>query len=125
MKKPILLTATFLGFISIIIGAFGSHGLQDYLINIDKVNAFEVSVHYQFYHVFFLFALALSYDYCNQLFVRYAFLTCLIGLILFSGSLYILCLTNNNFFGIITPFGGVCLIFSWVLFFISIVRSNK
>jgi len=124
MRKIILYIASILGVLSIVFGAFGAHLLEDHLTP-ERLQTFEIGVRYQFYHVFFLFALALSYDYCNQLFVKYAFLTCLIGLILFSGSLYVLCLTNNNFFGIITPFGGVCLIFSWAFFFISIIRSRK
>tara|TARA_B100001250_G_scaffold328336_1_gene292809 strand:- start:2406 stop:2780 length:375 start_codon:yes stop_codon:yes gene_type:complete len=124
MKKTILLTATSLGLISIIIGAFGSHGLQDYLISIEKVDAFEVSVRYQFYHVFFLLTLGLSYDLFNQVFIKYAFFACLLGILLFSGSLYVLCLTNNSFFGIITPFGGISLIIAWACFFISIIRSK-
>ena len=124
MKKTILLTATSLGLISIIIGAFGSHGLQDYLISIEKVDAFEVSVRYQFYHVFFLLTLGLSYDLFNQVFIKYAFFVCLLGILLFCGSLYVLCLTNNSFFGIITPFGGMSLIIAWACFFISIIRSK-
>tara|TARA_Y100001968_G_C19420808_1_gene751656 strand:+ start:1200 stop:1574 length:375 start_codon:yes stop_codon:yes gene_type:complete len=124
MKKTILLTATSLGLISIIIGAFGSHGLQDYLISIEKVDAFEVSVRYQFYHVFFLLTLGLSYDLFNQVFIKYAFFACLLGILLFCGSLYVLCLTNNSFFGIITPFGGMFLIIAWACFFISIIRSK-
>ena len=124
MKRTILLTATLLGLISIIIGAFGSHSIKDYLIAVERVNTFEISVRYQFYHVFFLLILGLSYDLFDSVFIKYAFFACLLGVILFSGSLYILCLTNNSFFGIITPFGGISLVIAWACFFISIMRSN-
>lgn len=124
MKKTILLTATLLGLISVLIGAFGSHSIKDYLIGIERVNTFEISVRYQFYHVFFLLILGLSYDLFDSLFIKYAFFSCLLGVILFSGSLYVLCLTNNSFFGIITPFGGISLVIAWAFFFISIIRSK-
>ena len=125
MKRTIFLTATFLGLISIVIGAFGSHGLEDYLISIKKVDTFNVAVRYQFYHVFFLFILGLSFELFNKLFIKYSFFLCLFGIFLFSGSLYILCLTNNNFYGVITPFGGFALIISWLFFLISIYVSKK
>ena len=124
MKKTILLTASVLGVISIIIGAFGSHGLYDYLISIDRLDAFQVSVRYQFYHVFFLLVLGLLCDMLDSIFIRYAFYSCLLGILLFSGSLYILCLTNNSLYGMVTPFGGCALIFAWIFLFLSIVRSN-
>ncbi len=125
MKKTIFLTATFLGLISIIIGAFGSHGLNEYLISIEKMDTFEISVKYQFYHVFFLFILGLSYELFNKQLVHYAFYFCLIGIFLFSGSLYTLCLTNNSLFGIITPFGGVILLVAWSCFLLSIIKKQN
>ena len=125
MKKTIFLTATFLGAISIIIGAFGSHGLNDYLISIEKVDTFDISVKYQFYHVFFLFILGLSYELFNKRFIHYAFYCCVIGVLLFSGSLYMLCLTNYSVLGIITPFGGVSLVVAWSCFLLSIIKAQN
>ena len=103
MKKTIFLIATFLGGISVILGSFGAHLFDEYLISIEKVDTFDTSLKYQFYHVFFLFVLGLYYDSCNEKFMKYAFYFCLIGIILFSGSLYLLCLNNNSVFGMITP----------------------
>ena len=125
MKKIIFLTATFLGLISIIIGAFGSHGLNDYLISIEKMDTFEISVKFQFYHVFFLFILGLSYELFDKRFIHYAFYFCVIGVLLFSGSLYTLCFTNNSLFGIITPFGGVILLVAWSCFLLSIIQKQN
>ena len=53
MKKKILLTASFLGAISVLIGAMGAHVFEDYLISVDRDQTFEIAVRYQFYHVFF------------------------------------------------------------------------
>ena len=115
----ILSTASILGFMSIILGAFGAHLLEDYLIFSDKLNSFETAVKYQFYHVFFLMILGLCYDQFNKSLIKYAFLSVLMGVFLFSGSLYVICLTNNNMFGILTPFGGFFLIIAWLLFLFS------
>tara|TARA_B100001250_G_scaffold406142_1_gene424711 strand:+ start:578 stop:952 length:375 start_codon:yes stop_codon:yes gene_type:complete len=123
MKKTILLTATILGAISILIGAFGAHMIKDYLISIDKVGVFETAVKYQFYHVFFLLFLGLSYDKFDVRLIAYAFYLCLIGVLFFSGSLYLLCFTGNSVFGMITPFGGLSLVFAWLCLFWSI-RKN-
>lgn len=123
MKKTILLTATILGAMSILIGAFGAHMIKDYLISIDKVGVFETAVKYQFYHVFFLLFLGLSYDKFDVRLIAYAFYLCLIGVLFFSGSLYLLCFTGNSVFGMITPFGGLSLVFAWLCLFWSI-RKN-
>jgi len=49
----------------------------------------------------------------------------LIVIVLFSGSLYMLCFTNNNLFGLITPFGGVSLVCAWILFFLSVKYASS
>ena len=123
MKKLILSTASILGFMSIVLGAFGAHLLEDYLILSDKLNSFETAVKYQFYHVFFLMILGLCYNQFDKSLAKYAFFSALMGIFLFSGSLYILCFTNLTMFGILTPFGGFFLIIAWLLFLSSIRKS--
>ena len=120
MKKRILYVASLLGVLAIILGAFGAHILEEHLILSDKLHSFETAVKYQFYHVFFLIVLGLCYDQFDKRLTKYAFFSVLIGISLFSGSLYVLCLTNNNMFGILTPFGGIFLIISWLLFLFSV-----
>ena len=120
MKKRILSVASLLGVLAIILGAFGAHILEEHLILSDKLHSFETAVKYQFYHVFFLIVLGLCYDQFDKRLTKYAFFSVLIGISLFSGSLYVLCLTNNNMFGILTPFGGIFLIISWFLFLFSV-----
>jgi len=125
MKKQIFFIASFLGAMSIIFGAFGAHYLEDYLISEGRVNTFETAVKYQFYHVFFLMVLGFGYDIFNKTFIKYACFSVLIGIVLFSGSLYMLCFTNNNLFGLITPFGGVSLVCAWILFFLSVKYASS
>tara|TARA_B110000495_G_C22865888_1_gene504887 strand:+ start:476 stop:844 length:369 start_codon:yes stop_codon:yes gene_type:complete len=122
MKRAILIIASILGFFSVLIGAMGAHYFSDYLVLVDRVNTFETAVRFQFYHTFFLFFLGFSYDFTNIKLLRYAFLVCVTGIILFSGSLYVLCLTNISFFGIITPFGGILLMFSWLIYLYSLMK---
>ncbi len=124
MKKLILSIASLLGVLSIILGAFGAHILEDQLILSDKLNSFEIAVKYQFYHVFFLMILGLCYEQFDKRLIKYAFFSVLMGISLFCGSLYILCLTNNNMFGILTPFGGFFLIISWFFFLFSIRQHS-
>ena len=123
MKKLILSTASILGFMSIVLGAFGAHLLEDYLILSDKLNSFETAVKYQFYHVFFLMILGLCYNQFDKSLIKYAFFSVLIGVFLFSGSLYVICFTNLTMFGSLTPFGGFFLIMAWLLFLFSIRKA--
>ena len=124
MKRIIIYTASLLGALSIVLGAFGAHYLEDFLIQNNVTETFETAVRYQFYHVFLLLIIFILYDSYNSHILKYAFYFCVFGILLFSGSLYFLCITNNAIFGIITPFGGLSLIFSWLCLFLSVKFSS-
>ena len=124
MSKPIMITGSLLGAFSLIFGALGSHLLESYLISIDKLDAYQTAVQYQFYHVFLILFIGIIYNYTNKHIINYAFYACLLGVLLFSGSLYILCLTNQSMWGLLTPFGGVSLLISWVLLCLSFLKSS-
>jgi len=127
MKKTILITASLFGMFAVVLGAFGAHGLKD-LVDSDAVTTFETGVRYQMYHAFFLFVLALLPDTMLKS-KRPIYLCVVIGVILFSFSIYILGLndlTQFDFkmFGIVTPIGGVFLIVAWALMLSGIVKSK-
>ena len=124
MRNLIFYIASFLGALSIILGAFGTHMFEDYLLQNNRLNTFEIAIRYQFYHVFFLLFIGLVYEMFNKKILKYAFFLVLTGILLFSGSLYLICFTNNTFLGIITPFGGLALIMSWVCLFLSISKAE-
>ena len=124
MRNLIFYIASFLGALSIILGAFGTHMFEDYLLQNNRLNTFEIAIRYQFYHVFFLLFIGLVYEMFNKKILKYAFFLVLTGILLFSGSLYLICFTNNTFLGIITPFGGLALIMSWVCLFLSISKAD-
>ena len=119
MHKGFLRTAAWLAAIAVALGAFGAHGLKK-IVPPDTVSSFETGVRYQFYHVFALLVTAMLLEkFPGKWLVRagYAFI---IGIFLFSGSLYLLTAIKATEqvglqgIGIITPFGGVFFILGWV-----------
>ena len=104
--------ASLLGALAICLGAFGAHALTE-LLTEKQLSIYEKAVFYHLTHTILLFVLANQTP--NSFSWSKRFL--LSGIILFSGSLYLLVLTNTSWFGAITPLGGVCLIFGWLTLF--------
>lgn len=100
--------AASLCFIAVALGAFGAHGLRSTLEARGMLDAWNKAVFYQFIHAIALLALAL-YGTIN----RGACLLLLMGVLLFSGSLYLLALTNLRWLGPVTPIGGLCFLAGW------------
>jgi uncharacterized membrane protein YgdD (TMEM256/DUF423 family) len=117
MYKKQLVTAACLGALSVALGAFGAHSLKD-MVSQESLKIFETAVRYQFYHVFALALTGLLYKaYANKK-LKYAGNLFILGIIFFSGSLYLLTfLGTDNFkwIGAITPLGGIFLIAGWLL----------
>ena len=95
-------------------GAFGAHGLKQRLPT-DLLLVFETAVRYQIYHAFGLIAVAFAIDRWPGGNFHWAGWLLLLGIVLFSGSLYALCLTGIRMLGAITPFGGLCFLAGWAL----------
>jgi uncharacterized membrane protein YgdD (TMEM256/DUF423 family) len=100
--------AAVLCFLTVALGAFGAHGFRSTLETRGMLDVWNKAVFYQFIHAIALLALAL-YGSIN----RGACLLLLIGILLFSGSLYLLALTNLRWLGAVTPFGGLCFLAGW------------
>ena len=118
----------FLGAITILIGAFGAHGLKD-IVDEQAVASFETGVRYQMYHVFALLILAYALPVTAKQRIRVARLFG-IGILLFSGSIYMLVLRDYLPFdsyklAFITPIGGVFFIIGWVALAFYLLKSNK
>jgi len=128
MNKAYLITAAVLGAASVMLGAFGAHGLKTRM-NADAFDIFETAVKYQFYHVFALLAVGIIYQYIPNNFLNWSGRCFIAGIILFSGSLYLLSFfkmegnTHMNWLGAVTPFGGLCFIAGWILLAIAVMRS--
>jgi len=123
MHLTYLRTAAIFGFVSVALGAFAAHGLRD-IISERAMITFETGVRYQFYHVFALLATGIIFrDFSNDR-ILWAGRLFILGIILFSGSLYALALTGYAFLGIITPFGGLSFIAGWLMFTIGLRKSS-
>jgi uncharacterized membrane protein YgdD (TMEM256/DUF423 family) len=113
MKKIISLAAIS-GILSVMLGAFGAHGLKK-IISPDMLEVFKTGVQYQFYHTFALLAVGILMYFGESKSLKWSANLFMIGILLFSGSLYLLAITNIKLLGIITPFGGVAFIIGWIL----------
>lgn len=128
MNKRIILTAAFFGALAVIFGAFGAHSLKK-IISSESLAIWQKGVEYQFYHTFALLYLSTFARYKHKL-INYAFVLFVAGIVLFSGSLYILALKDAfqlsfaNIIGPITPIGGVCFIFGWVFLFLAALKDK-
>jgi uncharacterized membrane protein YgdD (TMEM256/DUF423 family) len=101
--------------LAVAFGAFGAHGLKN-LLNEDMLEVFETGVRYQMYHgLGILVIAALSERVSNAKLLRRGAMLLHIGIILFSGSLYVLSLSGIKVLGAITPLGGVCFIVGWAM----------
>ena len=100
--------AAALCFLAVGLGAFGAHGLRSTLEARGMLDVWNKAVFYHFIHALALLALAL-YGTVN----RGAWWLLLIGIMLFSGSLYLLALTNLRWLGLVTPVGGLCFLAGW------------
>jgi len=129
MHKFFLQTAGLLGAVAVALGAFGAHALKKMVSDV-ALNIFETAVRYQFYHVFALAVVGIIYrDFSNKWMIWSGNLF-MIGIVLFSGSLYALTYfksvgkSNFDWIGAITPLGGLAFIAGWVCMFVGIYRSN-
>ena len=130
MHKSFLKIATMLGALAVILGAFGAHALKQ-VVSDNAVITFETGVRYQFYHVFALLTTGILYKDFSNKFMNYAGNLFITGIVLFSGSLYVLTFIVAlvrpalNWIGIITPFGGLAFILGWIFLFVGIKNGNK
>ena len=127
MHKGFLAVGALLGGVAVALGAFGAHGLKR-IVPADTVSTFQTGVQYQMYHGLALIAVAIIFEKFPNKVVRWAALSFCIGILLFSGSLYLLTFLKATGkigledIGIITPIGGVFFILGWLLFFLGVVK---
>ncbi len=101
--------AAFLGALAVALGAFGAHGLKDLLVRNQTAVIWEKAVFYHFIHAVMLFLLA-----TRTTFKAGPWFCFLLGILVFSGSLYLLAVTNLKWLGAVTPIGGVSFIVGWL-----------
>ena len=120
-----LVAGAFLALLAVMAGAFGAHGLSG-LVSERGLEVFQTAVTYQMYHSLALVLLALlAGQGLSKKLLGWSAGFFLAGILLFSGSLYLLVLTDIRWIGPITPLGGVCFMVGWALLIISGLRRNK
>lgn len=113
MIRPFLLLAGFFGLTGVALGAFAAHGLKTRL-GADYLAVFQTGVHYQLIHALALFGVALLSLHAPSRMLGAAGGSFALGIVLFSGSLYLLTLTGISKLGIITPIGGTAFLAGWI-----------
>ena len=127
MDRKIISTGAVLGMIAIILGAFGAHALKK-VLSMEELSTFETGVRYQMYHAFFLLFIGMIND-LSQKAKKTIYNLVLFGVLLFSGSIYLLAtnsLTSFDFkvIGFITPIGGLLLILAWVVLLLHFIKKK-
>ncbi len=121
-ERTFALLGALFGLLGVAFGAFGAHALRARLATAD-LEIFETAVRYQMYHALALFAVAWAatqwesplFGWSGWLFVG--------GVVVFSGSLYLLVLTDTRWLGAVTPLGGVALLGGWLLLGLGVFRG--
>jgi uncharacterized membrane protein YgdD (TMEM256/DUF423 family) len=131
MYKPALTAAIIFALLGVVIGAMGAHALEPALSSAPgMLSAYETAVQYQFYHSFALGLAGILYLRFSNTWICLAAWAFLAGIILFSGSLYLMaflkiaCGMSIGAVGILTPVGGVCFITGWICLLIGIYTKK-
>ena len=130
MHRTFLIIAVSLLALAVILGAFGAHSLKQMLPN-ESLTAFESGVRYHFYHGFALLATGIVYERFRNKWVINAGYCFIAGIVLFSGSLYLLTFLKATStvglsgIGIITPIGGLAFIAGWLLLLLAFFNKNQ
>jgi uncharacterized membrane protein YgdD (TMEM256/DUF423 family) len=115
--KHILQITGILGALGVGLGAFGAHGLEDILVENGRLDTFQTAVNYHFYHTLALFGIGiLALVKPSWKGLSFTAWCMILGILIFSGSLYVLSLTGITWLGAITPLGGLSFIFGWCSF---------
>lgn len=120
--RTLYLCAAIAGFTAVALGAFAAHGLKARL-SPDLLGTFETGVRYQMYHALALFAAAWGWNRWQHRLFGVAGACFVAGILVFSGSLYLLALTEVRWLGMITPVGGVFFLAGWMCLAVGAVRG--
>jgi len=128
MTQKLKILGAFFGMTAVIIGAFGAHALEEHL-DIEQLSSFETGVKYQMYHALLMIILGFNLKNKSK-YLKLIFYMLIIGIVLFSGSIYGLATNAITAFdfkkiALITPIGGSLLILSWIMILVSFFKDNS
>lgn len=127
MHRTYLILGSLFAGLGVVLGAFGAHGLRK-IVALESIATFQTGVQYQMYHAFALLLVGLLYERLPHALLQWAGILFISGIILFSGSLYLLvglkAADKQGFgtVGIITPIGGLLFIAGWVLVVMALLK---
>lgn len=122
MSKSILMTSSIFLILAVAIGAFGAHRLKLHL-SPEMLQIYKTGVEYHFYHAIGLLLIGvLSVSFPSEL-LKWSAIFLATGIVLFSGSLYVLAITGIKWLGAVTPLGGLGFIAGWVMLFVSVLKK--
>jgi uncharacterized membrane protein YgdD (TMEM256/DUF423 family) len=122
-QRNTLLFGGVFGCTAVMLGAFGAHALKETLSATGRIDTYELAVKYQFYHALALLLAGVLMGQFGSKFLRHAALSFSLGILFFSGSLYILSFTGQKILGAVTPFGGVFFIIGWILLILGLYKK--
>ena len=128
MNKKIIITAAAFGFLAVIFGAFGAHSLKK-LISVEQLEVWQTAVQYHFYHTLAILFLS-TFSRSRNKIINFSFYCFTLGILLFSGSLYLISLKNIlgiesvGVLGPITPVGGLFFMLGWLSLLLAALRDK-
>jgi uncharacterized membrane protein YgdD (TMEM256/DUF423 family) len=130
MNKTFLTAGAILAGIGVALGAFGAHGLKKFVPE-ETIRVFQTGVQYQMIHSLALLITGMLQEKFSGRFIKNTGLLFIAGILLFSGSLYLISflkameITSVGKIGLITPLGGICFIAGWICLFLAIASWKK
>lgn len=124
MSRLFFLSGSVMGFLAVALGAFGAHGLEA-MLSAERLETYQTGVQYQMFHVSALLLVGVLSHYTKSEsgLLKWSGYSFIAGIVLFSGSLYLLSVTGITILGIITPIGGVAFLTGWTCLFCSIYKQ--
>jgi uncharacterized membrane protein YgdD (TMEM256/DUF423 family) len=123
MNKFFLLSGSVLGLLGVAVGAFGAHALKVMLQAAGRAETFETAVRYMFYHAIALVLVGILSNEFPGNTINWSGNAFLLGTLIFSGSLFLICFSGINLFGAVAPIGGTLLVIGWGLLFWSVLKG--
>jgi uncharacterized membrane protein YgdD (TMEM256/DUF423 family) len=126
MERFALLASASLGFLAVALGAFGAHGLRGRLAPLadgaQRLEWWNTGAHYQAIHALALGLVAYLASRSSSTAVNVAAIAFVVGVLFFSGSLFVMTLTGVRWLGAVTPFGGLAFLVGWAAVFVAALR---
>ncbi len=122
MGRTIIIVASVFLMLAVAIGAFGAHALKNHL-SVDMAQIYKTGIDYHFYHALGLLVVGVLSLAFPSVYLKWSAVLLGAGIILFSGSLYALAITEIKTLGAITPFGGLSFIAGWIMLLVAAIKK--